>query len=320
MDQVMRRSFADFYRQYPDVCRNFWGIGKDEKFKYFQTLKTCASKNLSWAHNIMHDQAAKLTLSLSGRPYTKSDYTDNIYSNSSRKPIDTCHITESRLYGDKFYASALNISDYSIVYCHSNDSGVVTNVLLTTSALDLDLESFKPIGMENTATGTIRFHGQKIDSSQLLITKNDKEIIWRENFVNMAFPTNAMGLSIGVYNDIKSFVEDHNLTDLNYELKVLGIQLYAYEKVWENCITSMINCEPSSQYFNDSFLLYNTGKRMLTELVHFINRNGTGHFYQINENSQRFRDAMIYTTHMQSYHVSLQEFFRHRENIECGGH
>lgn len=314
MSTDIKNQFVKSYSE-SGLDKLFSTLSCAEKKEYFHLLKKCASKNLSWAHCIQHDQAAKITLLASGRD-VNLPFLSQLAANSTHKKPDTCYIKDNRIYGEKYYVSALPWSDYAVIYVSNRDKDEVSNVMVPCSEFDCDLESFRPIGMENTVTGTMKFHGQHLDNFELLISKQDPKIFSRDSFMDLAFPTNCIGLCFGLCSDIESFIISNNLKDLDSEFKKLQLDLFSYEQLWESLMDRMLNTESTTDYYNYSFMLYNNGKKMLNSLCKFILDNGTGYFYQVDNNSQRFRDAVIYTSHMHNYRASSQEFFRHRSNFQ----
>jgi len=310
----LKQQLLDFYAN-SGLDKSYYDFSLAEKKHYFHNLKHCATQNLSWAHCIQHDQAAKITQAVSGC-YVPDPFLSLLAANSTYKKSDTCYIENNRVYGEKYYVSSLPWADYAVIYIANRDLEQVSNLLVPCEEFDCDLESFRPIGMENTVTGTIKFHGQSLDNFKLLISKQDSKIFSRENFMDLAFPTNCIGLCFGLCNDIEQFIKNNNLDDVDSEFNKLKLDLFSYEQIWLSMLDKMIVPEADSEYYNHSFLLYNRGKKMLNLLCKFILDNGTGHFYQIDLNSQRFRDALIYTSHMHNYRVSTREFFRHRNNLQ----
>ena len=312
MAHNLKQQLLEFYNR-SGLDNLYCELSVGQKKEYFLSLKHNASQDLSWAHCIQHDQAAKITQAVSGRT-VPIPFTSQFSANSTHKKPDTCYIENNCVYGEKYYVSSLPWADYAVIYVTDRDRGVISNLLVPRNEFDCDLESFRPIGMENTATGTMKFRGQSLDNFDLLISKQDARIFARENFMDLAFPTNCIGLCFGLCSDIETFIKQNNLDDLDSEFKKLKLDLFSYEQVWLSMLDCMIDADPNSAYYNHSFLLYNNGKKMLNALCKFILDNGTGYFYQRDANSQRFRDAMIYTSHMHNYRVSTREFFRHRSN------
>ena len=310
----LKQQLLEFYNK-SGLDNLYYKFSFDQKKQYFHRLKLSASQDLSWAHCIQHDQAAKITQAVSGHAVPEP-FTSQFSANSTHKKPDTCYIKNNCIHGEKYYVSSLPWADYAVIYVTDLDRGGMSNLLVPRSEFDCDLDSFRPIGMENTVTGTMKFHGQSLDNFDLLISKQDPKIFIRENFMDLAFPTNCIGLCFGLCADIESFILDNDLTDVDSEFKKLKLDLFSYEQVWKSMLDLMIDAEPNTDYYNYSFLLYNNGKKMLNSLCKFVLDNGTGYFYQLNSNSQRFRDAVIYTSHMHNYRTSTREFFRHRENFQ----
>jgi hypothetical protein len=307
---MLKSQFVNFYT---NSGLDYLYLNTADKKNYFKQLKHNASLDLSWAHFIQHDQASKITQALSGQSLPPV-FLSSIGANSTRKKPDTCYIKDNRIYGDKFYVSGLNMVDYAVIYVENQDIDDISNVFIPKSMFDYNINTFRPIGMENTVTGTMKFTGQPIDPSQILISKKNPKFFAKENFMDLAFPTNCIGLCFGLCNDIEQFINNNQLNDVDSEFKKLKLELYSYEQVWLHMLDTMIDAPADFDYYNHSFLLYNNGKKMLNALCKFILDNGTGYFCQINANSQRYRDALIYTTHMHNYRVSTREFFRHRSN------
>ena len=308
-----KKEFIEFYKE-SCLDQLFTDLSKQDKKNYFYNLKQCAAHDLSWAHCIQHDQAAKITQHVSNEILPEC-FLSKIAVNSTYKKPDTCYIKHNQIYNDKYYVSGLPFADYAVIYVNNHDIGEISNVLVPLEQFDYDIDSFKPIGMERTFTGTMRFHGQLLQDSQILISKQNSKIFSRENFMALAFPTNCIGLCFGLCSDIEQFILNNKLVDLDHEFKKLKLDLFLYEQVWLSMLDHMIDSPADREYYNYSFMLYNNGKKMLNNLCKFVLDNGTGYFYQVNTNSQRFRDAMIYTSHMHNYQTSTQEFFRHRSNF-----
>jgi len=304
--------FKKLYSEQDDILKShYYHLSKDSKKEYFNGLRKLAESNLSLAHCIQHDQAAKITLLATQSDLAKADnFLDYVASNSTYKTVDDCYIRNNKLYGSKKYVSGATFTDYSIVYVKNEDTKTIDNVFLWNNEYSTDISTFKPIGMEDTLTGDLVFDGINIDSTRLITSKGTAEIRHREQFMDIAFPTNCIGVTFGLFELIKNNIPHHS------DLDKLYLDICVYEKVWNNSLNTMIDSNNDTEYYNEMFLLYGLGKKTLNALIKYILNNGTGFFYQNTKQTQIYRDAMIYTSHMNNYQKSVTEFNRHRKNYE----
>ena len=60
----------------------YCNLSFDQKKEYLHRLRSSASQDLSWAHCIQHDQAAKITQSVSGHTFLNA-FTTQLSANST---------------------------------------------------------------------------------------------------------------------------------------------------------------------------------------------------------------------------------------------
>jgi len=315
----LKNQFIDFYKQQsPVICSYYRNLNHQDKLRYFYDLRNIAKQDLSWAHCIQHDQTSKISCAIASLNHyiPESDFFFKIGTHSTVKKFDTCYIKDSKIYGEKYYLSGVPFSDFSTLYVKDSVTNDTYTVFMDYSDIDFDIDGFKPIGMENTLTGTLKFHGQSLHKDQIINHQSDSRLFERARFNDAAFPTNCIGLCAGLIQDIEKFIVEKDFEDLSYHLKKLKIDMYSYEQIWESIITRIVDAQESTDYYNDSFLLYNCGKKMLSKILNYMLEIGTGEFYQLDEKSQRFRDALIYNSHQHNFYSSTHNFFRHRKNVD----
>jgi hypothetical protein len=124
-----------------------------------------------------------------------------------------------------------------------------------------------------------------------------------------AFMTNYLGLAIGLLSDLKKYLNEKQIENFNppikqvemrvnaLELKQAEMRVDALELLWkENLMCTM---QQDSNFYNRRRIQYAQSKEVLLMLINLILQIGDSSWLGfIGEKSQRFRDALVFSTHM----------------------
>jgi hypothetical protein len=126
-----------------------------------------------------------------------------------------------------------------------------------------------------------------------------------------SFITNYLGCITGLYNEFKEYAIKNNI-NISYELKKIELQISSIRMLWED---NLISVEQSLDINNitDKFwqrrnTQYTQSKNILLLLINLILQIvDTSWFDAKGTQNQKFRDALVFSSHMKSFFKNLLE-------------
>ena len=259
--------------------------------QFFHDLKTLAGQDLSQAHLRQHFTGA--TLHLDQAQITKS----GSGTWSSFKKTDTVVFKDNTLTGKKHWISGVSLCDWSVIASTHNDK--LSVVLFDTK--DVVIEPCPTMGMENTLTAHVVFDQTP---ATLLYSRDDARCFPVDNFINLSFLTIQLGLMESLLKDIDSYT----VHKFDYEKKKLRIDVEIMNLLWNRQV-GMVT-EFTANDFKTRDLIYGFGKKTLTAVVNFVTEvTGSGLYETQMPTHQRYKDALIYCSHMKNTSASLDLCF-----------
>jgi hypothetical protein len=290
------------------VDRDFTQCTLDEKIDWYNFLKETAASDLSFAHCLQHTQSARYSVQLSDNQDLKKLLADQPYhmmigSNSVKKIHDTCIVIQGMLHGDKNYVSNLGFADFHVLWMHNQDRKVDQVIYCRDNVPGVSKDlSFAPLGMESTRTGRISFW--QVRDFEILFDLQDIKHSMRNHIQNYGFVTVGLGLCEGMLIDIRSIVRDKNLS-MSIALQSMQQQIQVLTDLWQSLFPTLMMTQYDQDQSHRLHRVYSELKRLLIALIGMLLEIGDSRHTQAGPTSQRFRDALTYTSHRQNYVTSL---------------
>ena len=287
-----------------------------QKETWFHNLLTLATYNLGIAHCVQHDMGARLCLDIAfaDRQFPNfyiRDYEQQIGCYSNVKGTDSLKLENNTVYGTKHWMSNLHQADYAIFLVPSNE--IETYVLCELPASNLIIDSASPtlIGMEiargnsliidnyHIPPGYILGHRSYFDTKSLFSSLN--------NSMDYAFITNYLGCIIGLFTDLKDYVAKNNI-NIDHELSRCALSISSLKMLWEDNLKTIHTTELTDTFWHRRNTHYTQSKNILLSLINLVLQVGDSRWLYANSNTnQRFRDALVFSTHMKPLYKNLKE-------------
>lgn len=292
---------------------NFLDSTLDEKTTFFKNLYTVCQQSLSLAHNIQHHATAVISVQLSdcqlAKDYVLSkEFGELIGCSSQTKRSDDITLIDNVLHGCKKWISNLDSADFAVIQIEKDSKPHVVYIDLHTVPHKTDYSFFTPIGMEMARPGAIIFDQQQIDSACILGIRGTQDFFQQSNFGSFCFLTNHYALTKQLFSDIKEYANSNNC-GANFEIKKLEIDVATLQMMWSDSLSTLSEKTLSHEFWNKRNTQYAFSKKTLINVIQLILELGVSYYTDAHsEFSQRFRDALTYSSHMHPLYRFGQEF------------
>ena len=262
--------------------------------EYYHELLESAKQDLSLAHIKQHVDTAQSA--------TKFANIDNVTvaSYSSQKLRDTIIFDCGYLTGKKSWVSNIPYSSHAVLAVQENN-----NVILVLAEIDTNVhvDMISTLGMENTYTGHITFEDRP---AVKLFDYNTPTGFQIKHQISLGFLTNHYGLCQSLYNDIDLYTQSADI-DCNFEKSKIKLNISTLELVWNTCLTRIGESESDQlwHHYNTAYAFAKQTLNMILKLI--IEVTGSGLFEIGSIQHQRFKDALIYSSHMKNLYFSSKE-------------
>ena len=250
---------------------------------FYQELKQLAQKDLSQAHLHQHFTAAKMFADAGN--YTTS--TTGTWSAS--KPADTLYYANNTVSGKKLWISGVALCDWVVVPAKSAAGEVV--VVIEKS--HLNIEPVPTLGMEGTVT--VHFTCNQAPA-KYLYQRSDPVTgpVYQYNII--AFITIQLGLGVALFNDIDAYT--NKTTELDYVKRKNKLDLQVLNLLWQYELDRLDELVDWNHYAT----LYAFAKKTILSVAHLVTEVTGSGLYQLDmPGHQRYKDLLIYTTHMRNF-------------------
>ena len=256
---------------------------------FFQELKQLAQKDLSQAHLRQHFTAAKMFANAGNYGAATTG------TWSAGKPADTLYYSDNTVTGKKHWISGVALCDWVVVPAQSATGPVV--VVIEKS--HLHIEPVPTLGMENTLT--VHFTCDQAPATYLY-QRNTPATDQIDYFNSLAFITIQLGLGTSAFNDIDAYTK--SIADFNYTKTKIKLDIEIFNLLWNYEIDRI--AEPAD--WNRTKLVYSFGKKTILGVANLVTEiTGSGLFQLDFPTHQRYKDLLIYTTHMRNFFTSTKD-------------
>jgi hypothetical protein len=255
---------------------------------HLDRLVELAKQDLSTAHINQHNYTADLSAKI-GQISTVGPG-----GFSSQKKIDTVKIDNNKLTGKKFWVS--DIFNISWAVLHLDDLAVYVD--LDTS---VDHKIVPTMGMEKTFTANLTFDQTPC---QIICNINDPMYFITRRTMTLGFIAVHYGLACALFEDIDRYTESQKIS-CQYPKQKLKLQLDVMQLLWDQIPKQVSLKHQSHNHWNQKNTAYAFAKKCLTEICQFVTEiTGSGLYDLGNKSHQRYKDALIYSTHMKNLFYS----------------
>ena len=258
-----------------------------DKRQWYELLKQLSSTDLSQAHLVQHYATAESALGINGIIAIGNG------AHSVFKPGDTFSYNNGTVSGIKQWVSGIPHCSHAVFYLENGDGIYVPNI----SGAVIDM--IETVGMEDTVTGNLTFDQTP---AQLIHNKGHgagKQVMYQHNY---SFITISLGLATGLFNDVKKYIAQNNI-NCHYDIKKIELNFRVANKLWQDNFAIL---ERNQGCELDLSTMYAFNKELLLSVVHVLTEISGSYIYKTNTaEHQRYKDALIYSSHRLSFYQSL---------------
>jgi hypothetical protein len=259
---------------------------------YFFALKALAATDLSQAHIKQHSDGAQLSTRIANIDAVE------VGAYSVYKPKDTAVFDQGRVTGKKHWVSNIPNSNSAVLGVQENNNFIMVLVELSDQVC---VDMVNTMGMENTFSGHLTFENCP---AVKLFDYNSSECFVVKQHISLGFLTNHLGLCQALFADIDQYTSSAGIK-CGYEKAKINLNLSTFDLLWNLCLESIGKPE-SDHMWNLYNINFAHAKKTLTEICYFILEvTGSGLFEIGSVQHQRFKDALIYCSHMRNLYFQL---------------
>ena len=262
---------------------------------YHYELLDLAKKDLSLAHIKQHSDSAQMAVELAN--------IDNVVASgySVQKSGETVVFEQGYITGKKLWVSNIPYSSHVVLGVLERDKKILVLVNITDKA---QIDLVPTVGMENTYTGRITF--SQHPAIKLFDYDNNPTIFRLQHQTALGFLTNHYGLSLALFDDIDKYTQSA-LIRCDFDRSKIKLNLSMLNLLWNACLEQIGDAE-SDQLWRQIHTTYGCAKQTLIMILKLIIEvSGSGLYKAGSEQHQRFKDALIYSTHMKNLYFSTKQ-------------
>lgn len=262
--------------------------------QFLNDLVNIARKDMSLAHITQHGYSAKLVAELGEFETTMP----GVYS--VVKPLDTVSLYNNTLTGKKYWVSNIPNAGWATLHVRDGNEDQLVFVYLDQSVV---AESVPVMGMENTLTGHLTFDQTPCD---VICRTDDPKYFKIRRITSLGFIANHYGLALGLFDDLERFTQQQNIA-CEYNKQKLRLQLDVMELLWQQLPKEITLEHQATFYWKQKNTAYAFAKKCLLEICQFTTEITNSGLYNLTtEQNQRYRDALIYSTHMKNLYSATK--------------
>jgi hypothetical protein len=296
---------------------------------FFKNLLTLATHNLGIAHCVQHNHMSRLLMLIAFENKTapsffQPEYEKQIGCYSSLKKNDSLKLVNNVVSGTKHWITNLHQADYGIFFVPiENDIEALVLFDFTNNSNTHTIDSTQTIqiGMEVARAGSLIVKDYIIPNGYLLGKRkyfSPGPYTVGSAWNDYCFITNYLGCIIGLYNEFKEYTIKNNI-NIDYELKKIGLQISSIKMLWEDNLISIkqsldIN-NMTDKFWQRRNTQYTQSKSTLLILINLILQSVDSRWLDASgTQNQKFRDALVFSTHMKPLYKNLEEKTFHHFN------
>jgi hypothetical protein len=202
--------------------------------------------------------------------------------------------------GKKLWVSNIPYSSHAVLGVLENNMKIIVLVEMTDRA---QTNLVPTVGMENTYTGHIVFEQHPAIK---LFDYNGPISFRLQHQTVLGFLTNHYGICLALFDDIDQYTQSAFI-ECEFDRSKIKLNLSMLGLLWNACL-EQIGQPESDQLWHQINTVYGCGKQTLTMILKLIIEvTGTGLYEAGSTQHQRFKDALIYSTHMKNLYFSTKQ-------------
>jgi hypothetical protein len=160
--------------------------------------------------------------------------------------------------------------------------------------------------MEATFTGTVVF--DHTPAIKLYEKVNYSEFYPIDQYQVTSFVTNHFGLAEALFKDIDEFTKQANI-NCEFNKRKIHVDLSVLAITWHNLLQSLVTGAVSNdQYWHQANTVYAFAKKTLVNVCQLVLEvSGSGLYNPGTSGHQRYKDALIYSSHKMSLYRAVNE-------------
>lgn len=261
---------------------------------HFERLFSLAQQDLSTAHIAQHTHSADLVRQLFDLD------TSGPGAYSAYKPTDKLQCATNHLTGQKQWISNLPHVDWVVfsARCFTPEQVVLVKLDATTK-----IQMVPTVGMEDTLTAHLNLDHTEF---QIVCDIDHPSYFFVRRQNSLAFVAIHYGLAQALLADLGQYVSKQKIP-CDYHMQKLKLQLEVMQMVWSQ-IPKNIELEHKDHFFwKQKNIAYSFAKKCLLDVCQFATEiTGSGIYIAGTAFHQRYKDALIYSSHMQNLYYSMQ--------------
>ncbi len=275
---------------------------------WFENLYHVAKHDIGIAHCINQHQSSRNSLAAVDK--LNFDYREKLGCFSVYHDIDTVQVKNSQISGIKNWISSIHQADYLVckVGHHSDPDRCLVFLNLDVVDYQIDDNEYDPIGLKIARPMRIILESQPLPDECILhqgsfLEQDAQNIIL--SFLKYGFLTNFLGCTVGLYHAVND-ISNQKRYQLDFQLEEIALQLEILKQSWQNNFEMSRADKLDRSYWRWHDTQYNLTKKCLTDLLKLVIEVGGSRFYDSkNKFSQRFRDALVWSSHGKSYYEQI---------------
>jgi hypothetical protein len=287
-----------------------------ERELWFYNLLQIAQHSVGMAHCVQHNQIPRFLVEShfqNSLPACYKDYSEQIASQSGWKFNDTLKLNGNVLSGTKHWISNLHNSDFTVVRA-VDDNHNESYVLIDLTQVDhkINLADIIPIGLELANPGSVTVDHVELPSKyiwgQQNLQKKSNNLFHDKNLIEYSFITTHLGCNIALYNELKNYPNRYDNT-ATFELNKMQLAISSLKMMWQDNLASIHQREFTvDEFWHRRHTQYTQSKNIMLQLINLVLQMGDSRWLDVKTPaSQRFRDALIFSSHMGSLYKSLEK-------------
>jgi hypothetical protein len=262
---------------------------------FYTDLKELAKHNFSEAHILQHKNTANLALSLAG--ISKID----AGAFSANKSNDTAIFRQGNVTGKKTWVSNLKQGQWAVFQVIEEHNSIVVLVEFDQS---VSIEPVNTLGLEDTNSGNVIM---KNSPAIKICDKDNLDYFQIQQLHHFSFITNYLGITESLFEDINNYTKIRNINVDHAKNKIL-IGISSLRLLWQYNLNKLTTVERSDRFWHERNTLFALAKKNLVDVCQlFLENSFNDVFIPGTPRHQRYKDALLLTTHGKNLYFSSQE-------------
>jgi hypothetical protein len=217
-------------------------------------------------------------------------------------------MNSTEITGTKFWISGVDQADFGVLRVVDENNNKA-HVLFDFNSIQhsVSIGNFVPIGMDLARPGEFSVDKITIPQEYILGYQGTQDFFQFSSFHDYCFTTNYLGCTIALFKDISEYAIKNNC-EAGLALNKIKISIANLVMTWEDNLDTLSQTQSTDEFWHRRNTQYVQGKNVLITLISLILELGVSYYLDAKSPfSQRFRDALMLTSHMKPLVKNAQE-------------